>query len=143
MNLQPVNKKTRRSGCLIALLVFGFPCALLYYHANKAYSYHDSAYKHDYTWNNIEVGTIQRVPRGNPLPSGRFGAVIAFRDDQNTFEHVLLDGPKGEIPRIPKFISGKENIVTYSISEGSTTNLDITLWKNFPLRSSTSVDSIR
>jgi hypothetical protein len=135
-------KISRLYGCMVVLFIFGLPCALLYYHSHKQHDYYDSEYRKDYQWNDLEVGIIQRIPRGNPLPTGRYYAVIVFPTNQISEARIVLDSPKGETPKIPRFISGKENQVTYDVEKLGQATVDLNQWMEYPRRDNSSRDKV-
>jgi hypothetical protein len=118
-------------GCLVLMLIFG---SLALYLLLKKHDYYDSHFQRDYLWNGIEVGTISRLPLGNPIPTGRYGAVIAFPVGKIETARILLAGPKGELPTRPKFVSGQGQTVVYAIDNDNRT-IDLANWQNYPARS--------
>ena len=124
-------KKLFRIGCgiIIVFLIMGF-VGLIYF-GNKKYDYYDSSYQRDYTWEDIEVGTIRRLPIGNPIPNGHYCAVIAFKKGQIDDAGILLEGPKGEVPMRPKFISGSRQEIIYHTHKGDV-KIDLSQLENYP-----------
>jgi hypothetical protein len=130
--------KRRFIGCLTAIAIFGLPLAVLYYFAFQKYDFKDSNLRQDYTWNGIQVGTIKRIPKGDPVRFDRYGAIIAYPSNQISEARLLYSGPKSDNPEIPNFNSGNENKVVYSLNDGTKINLDLNSWTNFPKRSESS-----
>ena len=96
--------------------------------------YRETGYTSDYTWNDLEVGTVIRFPINNPIPTGRYYAVIAFKTGQMADARILLQGASGEVPERPKFVSGEEQTVVYRTKSKGDVTLDLSQWTTYPVR---------
>lgn len=130
-------RKLFKIGCGTILIFFIIGFAGLIYFGSKKYDYYDSSYQKDYTWKDIEVGTILRLPLGSPIPSGRYSAVIAFKDGQIDNARILLSGTRSEVPKRPKFVSGNQQEVVYHTPKGEV-KIDLSQWENYPKRTDSS-----
>lgn len=91
--------------------MIGFVLLITYTTTHRTYSYTDVNYEKHYAWNDVEIGTVLRLPQGNPLPTGRCYAIVAKKN--NRPDVYLYEGPKGELPPKPDFLSAQEATVQY------------------------------
>jgi len=124
----------RAAGLPIALIVLGILSASCQTH--KKLEYGEAGYHKDYSWNDLEVGTIIRFPVNSPIPIGRYCAVIAFENGHMTEARILFRGPFGEVPERPEFVSGMEQTVTYRTKSKGEVTLDLARWMTYPTRDS-------
>ncbi|MBY0495693.1 MAG: hypothetical protein K2Y23_15905 [Cyanobacteria bacterium] len=71
----------------------------------------------------------------NPIPTGRYYAVIAFTNGQMADARILFRGPSGEVPERPEFVSWKDQTVIYRTNAKGET-LDLSRWTTYPTRDS-------
>ena len=110
-------------GIPVAFIIFSMIFTIAYLRFTKP-EYRETAFQRDYTWNDIEVGTLIRYPINMFVPVGRYYVVVAIKTGQTNHRCLLLSGPKEEVPAVPKFVSGHEQTVSYALSDGTVTNID-------------------
>ena len=134
-------KKLFAIGCglPVAFLILGFMG--IFFSALKEYDYSDISYVKDYSWKDVEVGTVLRLPRGSLIPNGRYSAVIAFKMGQSDDARILLSGPKAEVAKRPTLISTNEQMVVYRTHEGDT-KIDLSNLISYPTRRSSSSQNL-
>jgi hypothetical protein len=134
-------KKIVALGCglPIALIILG--ALSVFYETHKKLTYRETGYKRDYSWNDIEVGTVIRYPVNTSIPVGRYCAVIAFQNNLMTDARILFRGPLGEVPERPEFVSGKQETVIYRTKSTGEVALDLSRWMTYPTRDSSAPDA--
>ena len=139
--MKSIARTTVAPGCrlLIALIVLGIVSACDGA-AHQKLEYREAGYTRDYSWNDLEIGTIIRYPINSPIPVGRYCAVIAFKNGQMTDARILFRGPFGEVPERPEFVSGKEQTVIYRTKSKGDVTLDLSRWMTYPTRDSIAQD---
>jgi hypothetical protein len=113
------------TGTFLGYFVIICWCLTIYMMNFKKYEVRQFGFQRNHVWQNAEVGIIFNLPIGKLIPNGRYYSVVAFPSGRTNDQVVLYEGPRGEVPRPPKFISGAGNIVTYEVPDGGTTNLVI------------------
>jgi len=103
--------------------VIGSIFLIPYFAAHRTFSYTDVNYQKNYAWIDVEVGTVLRLPQGNPLPTGRCYAIVARKS--NRPDVYLYEGPKGELPPKPEFISAQETTVQYRTVDKGVLSFDL------------------
>ena len=114
-------KKTITSGLGVAAALIAIGMVSLFYESNKELEYRESGYDKHYSWNDVEVGTVLRFPVNTTIPRGRHYAVIAFKDGRMAEARTLFQGPLGEVPVRPEFVSGKDQNVIYRVGSEEVT----------------------
>lgn len=62
-------------------------------------------------------------PQGNPLPTGRCYTIVAKKS--NRPDAYLYEGPKGELPPKPEFMSAQETMVQYRTVDKGVLSFDL------------------
>lgn len=97
----------------------------IYHFCFQKFDTRQFGYHMDYEWQGIDVGTVANMPVGRVTPNGRYYSIVAFPSGRTNEQTVLYEGPRGELPKCPRFVSGSSNVVTYEIPGGGITNLTI------------------
>ncbi len=134
-------KKVLALGCGLPVAFIILSMLLLSRETHKKREYIETSYKKDYLWNDIEAGTVLRFPKNVSIPIGRYYAVIAFKNGQMADARILFQGPSGEVPEHPEFVSGKEQTIIYRIKSKGGITLDLSRWTTYPTRDSIPSDS--
>ena len=133
-------KKVVALGCGLPIAIILIGMLSVFYQTHKKIEYRETGYRKDYSWNDIEVGTVIRYPGNSSIPIGRYWAVIAFKQGQMTDARILFRGPAGEVPERPEFVSGTEQTVTYGTKSKGEVTLDLSRWITYPTRDSIAPD---
>jgi len=139
--MKKITKKAFAIGCGLPVALVLLASAALYYEGHKKLDYRETGYRKDYSWNGIEVGVVMRFPVNTPIPIGRYCAVIAFKSGQMTGARTMFQGPFGEVPERPEFVSGQEQTVIYRTKTKGTITLDLSRWQTYPTSDSVPAES--
>src|SRR5882762_7930467 len=125
-------KKIVALGCGLPIAFIILGALLVFYETHKKLEYSETGYRKDYLWNDIEVGTVIRIPVNTPIPIGRYYAVIAVKNSLMTDARILFRGPLGEVPERPEFVSGTQQTVIYRTKSKGEVTLDLSRWMTYP-----------